>query len=355
MTVSVAVVLAVVAAWCFASAARLQHHAVHTSASGCPPRVPRGIGLIRDRRRMWGWLLLGAGGVLHAAALALAPLAVVQPLGVLAVPITAVRSARDHGRVSQRPAWPAIVVTIVGASSFAVLSANEVDSGGVPPWAEMRTGLLVFAVVALCAAAGVRRSARVNPRVRGLAFATGAGACFGLVPVLVHAASQRVAAEGVGTAVVADALAVVLALVAGGWFVQRAYAHGPPEVAMACLTVVDPIIAVGTGLALFGEGFGSAGAVAAAAGCAALALSGVVALTLARPASPPAGSRPASDENTSTHRSKPCPKPPSTLPCRPPLCGSSSAPTPIHRTSMGRPTSHTASPTASPDGATTST
>ncbi|WP_158713045.1 hypothetical protein [Streptomyces sp. NRRL S-1813] len=94
-----------------------------------------------------------------------------------------------------------------------------------------------------------------------------------MVVTLVGASSfAALSAKEVDSDIVADALAVVLVLAAGGWFVQRAFAHGPPAVAMACLTVVDPIIVVGTGIALFGEGFGSVGAVPAAAGCVALAL-----------------------------------------------------------------------------------
>ncbi|OLT22278.1 hypothetical protein BJF78_07775 [Pseudonocardia sp. CNS-139] len=44
------------------------------------------------------------------------------------------------------------------------------------------------------------------------------------------------------------------AVLAGGWLVQQAFGSGPPEVVIACLTVVDPIVAVLLGAVLLGEG-----------------------------------------------------------------------------------------------------
>jgi len=47
---------------------------------------------------------------------------------------------------------------------------------------------------------------------------------------------------------------VVAAILVGGWLVQQAFTSGPPEVVVACLTVVDPIVAVLFGIVLLGEG-----------------------------------------------------------------------------------------------------
>ena len=44
------------------------------------------------------------------------------------------------------------------------------------------------------------------------------------------------------------------AVLVGGWLVQQAFGAGPPEVVIACLTVVDPIVAVLLGAVLLGEG-----------------------------------------------------------------------------------------------------
>ena len=70
------------------------------------------------------------------------------------------------------------------------------------------------------------------------------------------------------------------AVLVGGWLVQQAFASGPPEVVIACLTVVDPIVAVLLGAMLLGEGAATparpgccwcSAAVAATAGVVALA------------------------------------------------------------------------------------
>lgn len=110
----VAVALAIAAAWCFAAAARLQHHAVRESAYGRRTRSPQYRRLLRDRRWLTGLLMTGGGAVLHAAALALAPLTVIQPLGVLAVVITAVWNTRVDRTARWRSVWPAVAATTTG-------------------------------------------------------------------------------------------------------------------------------------------------------------------------------------------------------------------------------------------------
>jgi hypothetical protein len=59
----------------------------------------------------------------------------------------------------------------------------------------------------------------------------------------------------------------------GGWLVQQAFTSGPPEVVVACLTVVDPIVAVLFGVVLLGEGNATSAGHWAVLGAAALAAS----------------------------------------------------------------------------------
>ena len=78
-----------------------------------------------------------------------------------------------------------------------------------------------------------------------------------MVSALVRAASQAVTSGQIGIldpAVLTSIAGVVAAILAGGWLIQQAFASGPPEVVVACLTVVDPIVAVLFGVALLGEG-----------------------------------------------------------------------------------------------------
>jgi hypothetical protein len=52
------------------------------------------------------------------------------------------------------------------------------------------------------------------------------------------------------------AMGIALALVGGGWAVQRAHAAGASAVVVGCLTVIDPLVAVVLGVAMLGEGTG---------------------------------------------------------------------------------------------------
>jgi drug/metabolite transporter (DMT)-like permease len=46
---------------------------------------------------------------------------------------------------------------------------------------------------------------------------------------------------------------LLLASALGAYFVQNAYASGPPDLVIAGLTVVDPLVAVGIGIVVLGE------------------------------------------------------------------------------------------------------
>ena len=96
--------LAMLGAVCFARAAVLQHRAVAAAATApSDPLDGHGrlswAGLVAATRRP-GWLvglaMAGGGTLLHAIALVLAPLAVVQPVGVLAVPIAVLLLSLIH-------------------------------------------------------------------------------------------------------------------------------------------------------------------------------------------------------------------------------------------------------------------
>jgi threonine/homoserine efflux transporter RhtA len=92
--------------------------------------------------------------------------------------------------------------------------------------------------------------------VRCVACATAGAVAFGLVSTLVRAVSQEVVfgvAALLDPSVLAAVIGIGVAVLVGGWLVQQAFASGPPEVVIACLTVVDPIVAVLLGSTLLGE------------------------------------------------------------------------------------------------------
>jgi hypothetical protein len=92
-----AIALAAVGALRFAVASWLQQAAVRTAADGGGLRLSGWLRMVRAPRWLSGFGLTGLGAGLHACALGLAPLTVVQPVGVAAIALTTVLAVRSAG------------------------------------------------------------------------------------------------------------------------------------------------------------------------------------------------------------------------------------------------------------------
>ncbi|MFD7894553.1 hypothetical protein [Streptomyces sp. NPDC059743] len=198
-------------------------------------------------------------------------------MGVFAVVVSVVWGLQAR-RARLRPGTGlALTAILVGAGSFAVLAAHLTVPAPVPSAAQVRAGLLVALGVAVCSLAG----GLLRGRARCLALAVGGGGTYGYTSVLVRAAAEEYAGRGVTGALLGTLTAIALSVLVGCLLVQRAYADGPPEITVACLTVIDPLVAVAIGVGLLGEAPGltpwTAGAGLA---CAGLAVGGVVRLAL---------------------------------------------------------------------------
>jgi hypothetical protein len=252
-----AISLAVLGAMCFAGAAVLQHGAVSAGTDEPGESETLSLSGLRAVARQPGWLtglaLAGSGTALHAVALVLAPLSVVQPIGVLAVPIavvlTTLRSRRAPG--ARVVAW--VATSVLGVAAFVVTAARTAVTSQPTTGAPLVAAAVVAGLVVALAAVGMARTGWS----RCIACATAGAVAFGLVSGLVRAVSQAIepGLRGLLHPSVVVAVAVIgAAVVIGGWLVQQAFASGPPEVVVACLTVVDPIVAVVLGAVLLGEG-----------------------------------------------------------------------------------------------------
>ena len=282
-----AIGLAVVASVAFAVAAVLQHRAVAAQSDFDTDGDALSLRGMREVSRRPGWLLglgLAAGGsTIHAIALVLAPLSVVQPVGVLAVPIAVVLTAV---RSRTRPATGVLVgvaVCVAGVALFVGTAAGTAVSTPAPNGATLFAGVVVAGIVLVLAGLGYARSGWV----RCVACAMAGAVAFGLVSALVRAVSQTVTSgesQVLDPGVIAAVFGIVAAVTCGGWLVQQAFASGPPEVVVACLTVVDPIVAVLLGVVLLGEGAQTpAGTWTLLIGAALAATAGVVALARHHP------------------------------------------------------------------------
>jgi hypothetical protein len=55
-------------------------------------------------------------------------------------------------------------------------------------------------------------------------------------------------------------VSMIGAVLLGGWFVQNAYSSGPPDLVIAGLTVIDPMVAVAIAIGVLGEAQAASGA-----------------------------------------------------------------------------------------------
>ncbi|CAM3320343.1 glycosyltransferase [Kibdelosporangium persicum] len=214
-----AVFLAVVAACCFAISVAMQHGAVQET--GFSLRV------LRSRRWLIGTSLAVLGAGLHVVALWLAPLVIVQPIGVLSLLLTVVLNGR--GNVL------ALIAVGVGTAGFVLVAASTgADMSGVQT-GSIQTfvlGALAFACVAVL----VRNC---------LLLAGSAAVLFGLGAAVIRAATAEFS-------ILLGAESALLILL-GGWLVHQAYAVGSTAVVVGSTTVLDPFTAVAVGLWVYGE------------------------------------------------------------------------------------------------------
>lgn len=244
------------------------------------------------RRPSWviGTLLLGLAVVFQIGSLTLSPLIVVQPLGVVALVITAVLNARMTGVRVNRRTRGAIAMCVIGVVAFVAIAAFTAADRPVTD-AKLITILILFAAILLLA--GVL-FALFRHRAVALVYIVGAGVLYGFVATFAKAVIGRLQ-QGEFEALTWLCVAALLAgALLGMVFVQNAYSSGPPDLVVAGLTVVDPLVAVLIGIVVLHEAAGAPlWAVAGFVAAGALAIAGVLALAKYHPqAELAAGARP---------------------------------------------------------------
>jgi hypothetical protein len=300
MAVGVAAVMALLAAVMFAIAAVAQNIAVSgviADAVNGLGRPPVGAAQFRSLLRSGIWVsgvsLTAVASVVHAGALVLAPVAVVQPIGVLSVPLAVVLGAWRSRVRPPAAVWLAVAVCLAAVAGFVLLAETGLGTRPAPRFVDV-----VAAAVGTAALSGGLALWAVGRSgwLRCAGFAASGATAFGLVSALMRLIALHLTTgvndlDDVG--VWLPALGIAAALVGGGWAVQQAHAAGAPAVVVGCLTVIDPLVAVGLGIAMLGEG--SRTTVGVAVGLVGLAILGLsAALLLARhhPEAGPVRARP---------------------------------------------------------------
>ncbi|MET4780063.1 DMT family transporter [Glaciihabitans sp. UYNi722] len=244
--------------------------------------------LLRRPSWVFGTLMLGLAVVFQLFALVLAPLIVVQPLGAVALIITAVVHARVAKTKLSRDTIRPIVFCVVGVGLFVTFAtifahSSEISEG------QLVTILILLGIITVAFALVF---AFLRKRFKAFIYIVGAGVLYGFVATLAKVVIDRVHALIIGSSAshgfewltLFCVVALLVATILGGYFVQTAYASGPPDLVIAGLTVIDPIVAVTIGIVVLQEAAGAPWfAVIAFAISGALAVYGVVQLSRRQP------------------------------------------------------------------------
>ncbi len=254
--------------------AQYQHRGVEKMERLSGADGASGLSMVQVRglltRPSWlvGTLMLALAIVCQLAALTVAPLIVVQPLGAIALVITTLLNARISGHAPTRQSITAIVCCVGGIFLFvffAAIFATEKDVTDTELFTILAILLVVIIILGACWLI-------LRHRMRALFYIVGAGILYGFVATLAKVVIKRVQAGNFDWITIVCVVALIAAAAVGAYFVQTAYSSGPPDLVIAGLTVVDPLIAVLIGMVVLGEAaaappwvfviFGIAGAIA---------------------------------------------------------------------------------------------
>lgn len=207
------------------------------------------------QRPSWviGTVMLGLAIVLQLSALAFAPLIIVQPLGAVALVVTAILNSRMSHVKLNRDSKLAITACVAGVAlfvTFAAFAAGErpVSDGQLLTVLWILAGVLVAAAISFIL---------FRKRSRALYYIVAAGIIYAFVATLAKVIINRIQNDNVDWLTILCLVGLLVAAAVGAYFVQNAYSSGPPDLVIAGLTVIDPMVAVGIGIVVLGEASGA--------------------------------------------------------------------------------------------------
>jgi hypothetical protein len=245
------VIFALLTAASNAGAAVLQRKA----AAQVPAERSMHVSLVADlfRRRVW---LIGIGlvivaAVCQAAALAFGPIALVQPIFIIELPVTLVLATlamRNRQAIHQLP-WAAIITTTValGAGLAIASPSGASDAAQDTSWIIALVATAGFLAFLITTALGVHGEPRAA--LLGLAAACG----YALTAALMKNAMADLNAGAVEFFTSWHIYATAIAGVGALFLLQNALQAGSLVASQPMLTVGDALISISLGVTLFGE------------------------------------------------------------------------------------------------------
>jgi len=201
--------------------------------------------------------MLGLAIVLQLLSLKFAPLIIVQPLGAVALVVTAIVNSRISKVKLTRKAIRAIVFSVAGVGLFVAFASPFAKS--TPITQNQLATVLILLGVTLVIFAVIFVTLR--KRFKAGFYIIGAGVLFGFVATLAKTVIDRLSTisligfkpDAFEWLTIGCVVALLAASALGSYFVQSAHAHGPPDLVVAGLTVIDPIVAVTIGIVVLNE------------------------------------------------------------------------------------------------------
>ncbi|NII71058.1 DMT family transporter [Microbacterium ulmi] len=226
------------------------------------------VALLRRPSWVFGTIMLALAIACQLGALTFAPLILVQPLGAISLVITTLLNARISGHRPTKDSIRAIVACVGGIAIFVTIAAF-VATEHVVHDRELIIILILLGVVVI-AFAGLWVWLRA--RAHALFYIVASGVIYGFVATLAKVVIKRIQAGDFEWLTLLCLVSLIAAVALGAYFVQTSYAVGPPDLVIAGLTVIDPMVAVLIGLTVLQEastappwafvGFAIAGAIA---------------------------------------------------------------------------------------------
>jgi drug/metabolite transporter (DMT)-like permease len=246
------VLFALLTAGSNACAAVLQRKA----AAQVPPERAMHVSLLADlvRRRVWlagiGMVIVAA--VAQAAALATGPIALVQPIFIIELPVTLVLAAlANHNRTALRQLpWTAIVVTTaaLGAGLAVAQPSGAIDSAENTSWILVLIATAIFESVLIITATGTKGEPRAA--LLGLAAACG----YALTAALMKNAMADLDEGALQFFTNWHIYGMAVAGVGSLFLLQNALQAGSLVASQPMLTVGDALISISYGVTLYSEG-----------------------------------------------------------------------------------------------------
>ena len=213
------------------------------------------VGLFSSRSFTLGWIVAVGAWVLHVAALALAPLSIVQAVLSGGLVFLAVLAERYFGFRLGRRQWIGLLITAIGLAVIGLTSGRQ--GGEVPGYA--LAALIVVETTVLLVATGL---ALVSDRLglpapgQGMLLGAAAGALFGVSDIALKYLTHAVGG-GVLEIISPWAIAALAASVIAFYASARGLQLGPGVEVIALTSIAANLTAIIGGILIFRDPIGA--------------------------------------------------------------------------------------------------